>query len=298
MLPIGAFIIWLSTTLVEVDIEYQDKCQMVVPVSSTSGAKVCTISNLKFTIDREMKKPVYLYYRLSNFYQNHRRYAQSRSDTQLAGGAPLGVGDCSPLSYCGELHGQPNDGTDDEKASRIYSPCGLIAWSMFNDTFHIRDPLGNTICDSGAPTMGTCSKDGIAWASDRDKKFRPPPIDSKNIHSLPGKTAYYCNESSHPIPMTTDEDLMVWMRTAALPNFRKLHRIIQHDLPPGEYSIDIQQNYPVEEFGGRKSVVLATTSWIGGRNLFMGIAYVIVGLVCIVLAGLFGIKALASLKKF
>lgn len=210
----------------------------------------------------------------------------------------MGVGDCSPLSYCGELHGLPNDGTDEEKASRIYSPCGLIAWSMFNDTFHIKNQNGDTVCNSAAPTASTCSKDGIAWPSDRDKKFRPPPIDTKNIHSQIGIPAYYCNESSHPLPMTTDEDLMVWMRTAALPNFRKLHRIIQADLPPGEYSIDILQNYPVEEFGGRKSLILATTSWLGGRNLFMGIAYVVVGLVCIVLAGLFGVRALASLKKF
>ena len=32
-----------------------------------------------------MAAPVYLYYQLDNFYQNHRRYVSSRSDTQLAG---------------------------------------------------------------------------------------------------------------------------------------------------------------------------------------------------------------------
>ena len=32
-----------------------------------------------------MKAPVYVYYELDNFYQNHRRYVKSRSDSQLEG---------------------------------------------------------------------------------------------------------------------------------------------------------------------------------------------------------------------
>lgn len=42
-----------------------------------------------------------------------------------------------------------------------------------------------------------------------------------------------------------NEDLIVWMRNAALPNFRKLYRRIDHanefenGLPAGNYSLDI-----------------------------------------------------------
>jgi hypothetical protein len=32
-----------------------------------------------------MKAPVYLLYQLGNFYQNHRRYIQSKNNYQLAG---------------------------------------------------------------------------------------------------------------------------------------------------------------------------------------------------------------------
>jgi len=32
-----------------------------------------------------MKPPIYVYYELSNYYQNHRRYVKSRSSLQLRG---------------------------------------------------------------------------------------------------------------------------------------------------------------------------------------------------------------------
>ena len=44
-----------------------------------------------------------------------------------------------------------------------------------------------------------------------------------------------------------NEDLIVWMRTAALPNFRKLYRKIDHTvaefkngIPKGNYSLEIE----------------------------------------------------------
>ena len=39
------------------------------------------------TVPEKMKAPVYVYYELDNFYQNHRRYVKSRSDSQLSGRA-------------------------------------------------------------------------------------------------------------------------------------------------------------------------------------------------------------------
>ena len=55
--------------------------------------------------------------------------------------------------------------------------------------------------------------------------------------------------------------------------------------------------YPVTGFQGTKSVVLSTTEWVGGKNDFLGVAYVVVGVICLVLAMGFTIKDRCSPRK-
>ena len=63
-----------------------------------------------------------MYYGLTNFYQNHRRYVKSRDDYQLLG--QLGrdpSSDCAPFDF--------------SDSSEPIAPCGAIANSLFSGVF-------------------------------------------------------------------------------------------------------------------------------------------------------------------
>lgn len=125
---------------------------------------------------------------------------------------------------------------------------------------------------------------GIAWESDKQYKFA-----NINANLPEGKT--YKDVQWQDM---TDEHFIVWMRTAGLPNFRKLWGKIEQNLKPGTYELTIDNNYDVASFEGKKTFVLSTTNALGGKNYFLAICYIVVGSLCIVFAIIF---LIAFLKK-
>ena len=83
------------------------------------------------------------------------------------------------------------------------------------------------------------------------------------------------------------EHFIVWMRTAGLPNFRKLYGEINTELKKGNYSLKINNLYDVSSFSGNKYFVLSTTNVLGGTNYFLAICYIIVGALCIMFGIIF-----------
>lgn len=77
------------------------------------------------------------------------------------------------------------------------------------------------------------------------------------------------------------------MRTAGLPNFRKLYAAYNDGLTAGKYRLVIQNSYNVKQINGTKKFALATTNALGGSNYFLSWAYIIVGLASIAFSAVF-----------
>jgi hypothetical protein len=72
-LALGIALYVMSDKIQEYTFEYDVVCNNI---------ENCT---QQLTIDQTIQPPVYVYYQLDNFYQNHRRYVKSRSFDQLRG---------------------------------------------------------------------------------------------------------------------------------------------------------------------------------------------------------------------
>jgi len=321
--PIGGLLIWGSSLVSEISFDYTE-CESLTPslsndslafvdipsnkfsyrlraadskglppnspryafLDNTNNATVTDVSAKKqcvveFDIPADLAPSVLFYYRLTNFFQNHRRYVKSLNSNQLKGKfvspSSLDNSDCKPLGTLGGV--------------AIY-PCGLIANSLFNDTFSspvLLNPSGS----SDSSQLYVFNSTGIAWPGEA-KKYTDSPIGPggyPNLSSIVPPPNWQLRfpdnytEQNPPPDLSADEHFQNWMRTAGLPTFTKLYGRNDTDtMQHGTYRITIGLNFPVLPYKGTKSFVISTVSWIGGKNPFLGWAYVAAASVFVLLA--------------
>lgn len=103
---------------------------------------------VQIRVTDKMEAPIRVYYELRDFYQNHKRYVRSVSWDQLNGESvsASSLSDCIPQRVLGGLN----------TTNGIINPCGLIAWSVFNDTFtSFNVARGADVANAAAPAMET-----------------------------------------------------------------------------------------------------------------------------------------------
>jgi hypothetical protein len=144
---VGAVLLAANGNVEEIDIEYTNSKQ-TVELDNDGNGKSCAVlladKSLNYTNNNQAYKgtrcqvehtveigsgfegkETFLYYGLDSYYQNHRRYVDSRSDPQLR------------MKEEGEATEECDPIEQEVNATRYYAPCGLIANSLFNDTIEI-----------------------------------------------------------------------------------------------------------------------------------------------------------------
>mmetsp|Transcript_23207 Transcript_23207/g.69513 ORF Transcript_23207/g.69513 Transcript_23207/m.69513 type:complete len:380 (-) Transcript_23207:31-1170(-) len=323
--------IGLSVRSVQVNDMYQRKVQYdgdgtpsenrACKIEDANEAKVCQV---EIRLQEKMPSPVYVYYEIDGFYQNHNRYMTSYDEEQLLGANK----DSDDLAGCQPLK---------KNGDKTLHPCGVLANSMFNDVIALANDDVHM------------RENHIAWPSDLHKKFKQPNgfdwattsddvsgclgadgftcsdaiCDAAGVpsgcmgyvckggdfddhHCAPGQDAVYFYRSSDeyqflyqtfpdivsPILGVKNEHFVVWMRAAGLPDFRKLYGRITSTLDSGDIlTFNVTNNFNVKSFDGRKYLVVSLASPLGGNATALWQAFTYLGAACCGLALLFLAKA-------
>lgn len=197
LLVIGIIMLMMAKNINSIEVRYDTEC--------TTVNSACDIT---FTADKSIKSPK-LYYKLENFYGNHRNFIKSRSFAQLRGNPGEGISYWSPIKKNDDiaaslvnLNNAPLDGDDEA------NPCGLTAKYLFSDSFTLS-------YNSNSSTINI-DETGIAHSVDRNSRFQRPN-----------------NYASIQWHDTEDEHLMIWFQTDAFSIFVKLWGFIDEDIQEG-----------------------------------------------------------------
>ena len=249
---LGIVVLVYSSEIVTVEIPYNNICE-----KQKKKYEICTVDA---QINKDMKPPIMVYYKLEGFFQNHRRYVKSRSIEQLLGNSWADKGDCTPVITNSQMGFEENRSSISENKEDTLSsgetavPCGLIAKTYFNDSFKFF------------------------------RENKEIQVNQNNIAFPKDKELYKNAKKEKQWIDIEDEHFLVWMRPAGLPNFRKLWGRIETDIKKGDkIEIEIENNYDVEKNIFGKSIVLSTTNEFGGKNTFLGVSFIVVGIISLLL---------------
>ncbi|GAW79994.1 hypothetical protein, conserved [Plasmodium gonderi] len=269
---IGLFIYYESSQVIEVNIDY----------NSEDTFKI-------FEMTHKMKQPVYVYYKITNFYSNFKNFLSDESQALVndckckyiktfediykfrcinniqtlpelnndlsidGGGGKKKITNLSSNKPC-----DINSLSKDEKEKKIF-PCGLVSASIFNDK--IRLSLGEKIFNID--------------------KF--PILNYYDLFSYIKKHKKY--SSNYKVWLNTiSPDYKSWFHPPMTSSFIKPYGVIFEDLEPGnQYQITFTQNtWPAKHWKAKKSFQLISLRAVGNSAYELAYSFFLLALIYII----------------
>ena len=261
---IGITLIYFSKQFSGIEIKYSSCLN-----NHEKDKKICLIN---FEIVKAIQSPVYVYYKLENFYLNHRLLVESKSWKELRGEETDTKGSCKNSYLMSEMFDKnspyySNEWNHNFSEKDISSPCGLWARSFFNDTFLLTFINGTRI-----------------------------KINEYNISNEYLRNKFYKRRNDYKIKQWIDvenEHFINWMNIETFHNFKKIWGKIDIDLKPGNYNLYIKNNYDIKKYDAEKYFCLSNTNRFGINNSF-GYFFIAIGVYLLVVIFLLWVKYLLS----
>ena len=262
-LSIGVLLIYYSKKHIEIEIDYTN-CIPNQENDFRTNNKTCRI---QFKINEKLKQPIFVYYRLKNFYLNHRKIIESKNWNELRGQDVNTKSSCKDAYLMGEMFSKNspyfiNQWGHNFSEDDVASPCGLLARDYFNDTYNITFNNGSFV-----------------------------EIDETGIANNYLKKHFFKRRKNYQEVQWIDvenEHFINWMNIETFSNFRKLWGKINYDMEPGNYFLIIYDNYDIARYDAKKSFIIGNANVFGVNNMvgyfFIGISIYLVPVILILLS--------------
>ena len=270
-LSIGIILIYYSKKNNEIEIDYTN-CIPNQENSHNYNNKTCKI---QFKITKKLKPPIFVYYKLKNFYLNHRKIIESKNWKELRGEEVYTKVNCKNAYLMREMFplNSPyyrNQWGHNFSETDVASPCGLLARNYFNDTYNITFNNGTYIF---------INETGIA-NSYLKKKFFKRRKNYKNVQWIDVENEHFIN----------------WMNAETFNNFRKLWGKINIVLEEGNYYLIAHDNYDISRYDGKKLFVISNGNVFGINNL-IGYFFIGVSIYLFIIILILWVKHLLNKEK-
>ncbi|KAF0696344.1 Aste57867_12903 [Aphanomyces stellatus] len=299
-------------------VAYLSKCHVAAPgeANSFSGTKTCFIT---ITLTKDISGDALVFYELTPFNQNHRRYMTSQLVSQFQGWwkPTESTSACDPVIQSVDAPLCNATVCFGANKSRQQYPCGLVANTMFNDIFWLHN---GTLPSGRVLGHGDLTLSGVArvyqsynyanpaspldldaflpiWHNPNYSRIIPPPgsnLPSQINADYSNSTAW---STTPPGTGVEHEGFRVWTSLAASENLRKPYgRISVSNLPAGtQLTFAVQSNFYAE--GATKAIVVAELAWFGSENIAMGIVFLVAGSLCFLSTVVFFVKAVRNPRR-
>ena len=264
---IGITMLYFSKRFSMIEIKYTS-CLNNLP-NFERFKRICTFP---LQIDKRMEGPVFIYYKLQNFYLNHRHLVESKSWEELRGEEVYTKNNCKNSYLMSEMFPRnspfyTNQWGHNFSENNVSSPCGLWARSFFNDTYNLTFANGTRININEYDISNQYLKEN----------FFKRRNDYKNKQWIDVENEHFIN----------------WMNIETSHNFKKIWGKINFDLEPGNYTLSVKYNYDIKKYNADKYVCISNSNRFGINNLF-GYFFIAIGIYLVVIILILWVKYLLS----